>query len=298
MEEDYGFTLSEEDKPTYNLLTPEEREQLPKVLLRRQKFKRLISQSVLLGNSTFSNCMLITGKPGTGKTTMVTEYLDNLKNRGDIADYHRYSGHITQSSLFQILKENAELIDGKSQVLVLDDVDCLFDAGCIELMKAAFDTKNASQRDNRKVFYLTHGTKQSFRYDGYAIIITNHSLDQPTDSQNALIDRVHLMKADLDKDDFRIFNINLMEQFMNQNPDNLTRTQLDGLNSFYKMYIRAWFDNDIFQEAGVYFSIRLLKKFIDLVTIFGPQDWLDYSVPFKKLHSTYRRLLGKSEYDS
>lgn len=296
--EEYNFTIEEEATKQYELLLPSEREQLPKVLLRRQKFKRLISQSVLLGSSTFSNCMLITGKPGTGKTTMVTEYLDQLKGNGDIADYHRYSGHITQSSLFNILKDSAEMIDGKVQVLVLDDVDCLFDSGCIELMKAAFDTKNNKQRDNRKVFYLTHGTKQSFRYDGYAIIITNHPLDQPTDSQNALIDRVHLMRADLDRDDFRIFNINLMEQFMNQNPDSLSRQQLDGLKSFFDMYIRAWFENDIFQEANVYFSIRLLKKFIDLVTIFGPKDWLDYSVPFKKLHSTYVKLMHKAEYES
>ena len=282
----------------YHLLTQEERQRLPNVLARRARFKKLILQSVAAGSQTFSNCMLITGKPGTGKTTMVTEYLDEMKRTEKIAGYQRYTGHITQSSLFQILKENSESDEGKVKVLVLDDVDCLFDSGCIELMKAAFDTKNERQKDNRKVFYLTRGVTANFTYNGYAIIITNHSLSQPTDAQMALIDRVHLMRADLDRDDFRIFNINLMEKYMNDNPDCLSKSQLSGLESFFRMYIRAWFDNDIFQEAGVYFSIRLLKKFIDLVTTFGPNDWLDYSVPFKQLHETYKRLIGKNEYDS
>lgn len=292
--------LNEEkiEEKRYSLLSNEERIKLPNVLSRRIRFKRLISQSVMSSAQTFSNCMLITGRPGTGKTTMVTEYLDALKGEEKIADYSRYTGHITQSSLYKILQECADVDEaGRVHVLVLDDVDCLFDQGCIELMKAAFDTKNNKQKDNRRVFYLTHGVKSSFLYNGYAIIITNHPLDQPTDSQTALLDRVHLMKADLDREDFKIFNISLMERYMNENPDNLTERQLAGLESFYHMYIRAWFDNDIFQEAGVYFSIRLLKKFIDLVTTFG-QDWLDYSVPFKKLHGTYMKLLGKPEYVS
>lgn len=282
----------------YSLLTDEERGKLPNVLLRRQRFRKLVSQSVMLGSQTFSNCMLITGKPGTGKTTMVTEYLETLKSEEKIADYARYTGHITQSSLYKILQDCAEVDSlGRVKVLVLDDVDCLFDSGCIELMKAAFDTKNKKQQDNRRVFYLTHGVTSSFVYQGYAIIITNHTLEQPTEAQTALIDRIHVMKADLNREDFRIFNINLMEMYMNENPDDLDEKQLKGLESFFDLYIRQWFENDIFQEAGVYFSIRLLKKFIDLVAMFGPKDWIEYSVPFKKLHGTYLKLLGKAEYD-
>ena len=275
----------------YELLTTEERQLLPQVLLRRTRFKNLVRKSVLLGSDTFSNCMLITGKPGTGKTTMVTEYLEELMREEEIVRYTRVTGHVTQSSLFQLLKDNAEKVDGKTQVLVLDDVDCLFNQGCIELMKAAFDTKNVTQKDNRKVFYLTHGCQNNFTYDGYAIIITNYSLDQPTDSQMALIDRVHLMKADLQKEDFKIFNIFLMEKYMNENPDNLDEFQLKGLENFFRLYIRKWFENDVFQESGIYFSIRLLKKFIDLVTIFGPKDWIEYSVPFARLNGTYQRLI-------
>lgn len=275
----------------YSLLTDEEREKLPLVMLRRVKFKKLIYDSVLMGNQTFSNCMLITGKPGTGKTTMVSDYLNELQSQERIANYYRVTGHITQSSLYTLMREYSEPIDGKIQVLVLDDVDCLADQGCIELMKAAYDTRNAGQKDNRRVFYLTRGVKSSFIYQGYTIIITNHSLEQPTDAQNALLDRIHLMKADLKREDFKIFNISLMEDFMNDNPDSLTESQLKGLDNFFKMYIRQWFDNDIFQKAGIYFSIRLLKKFIDLVTIFG-NDWMEYSVPFQKLMNVYQKTLS------
>ena len=40
---------------------------------------------------------VLTGGPGTGKTTLITQSLNSLKDKGVIYDYHRVTGHITKT---------------------------------------------------------------------------------------------------------------------------------------------------------------------------------------------------------
>ena len=54
----------------YELLTNAERVELPLVMMRRKKFKNIIIKSIKMKDQTFSNGVIITGKPGSGKTTM------------------------------------------------------------------------------------------------------------------------------------------------------------------------------------------------------------------------------------
>ena len=274
----------------YNLLTEEERALLPEVLARRIRFKNLIEKSILQSQDVFSNCFILTGRAGTGKTTLILQFLQQMFEKGLIADYQRVSGHITKSAFYTLLKDNSEIDPiGKITVLMLDDCDCLYDSGCIELMKSAFDTKS-NNKDNRAVYYLTRGRtgRGDFTYRGFTIIITNDPLDNPTDHQAALLDRVHLMRVDLRYEDFKIFNIGLIENYLEKNPDKLTDDIIAKLVDFFNEYMRKWFDNDIFQKAKVHFSIRLVKKFFDLMKIFG-DDWKDYSVVFNKLNSCYEQ---------
>lgn len=285
----------------YTLLTEDELNELPVVLQRRRKFKKLIKDSVTNADRTFSNCICLQGKPGTGKTTLISEHLTQLQNEGVISRYTRVAGHVTPTSLYNLLKDNSETDSyGRITVTVLDDIDALYDAGALELMKAAFDTKNDST-DNRRVYYLarlgkTTGSSSqvagSFKYNGYCIIITNNDLtSNPTPHQQAVLDRIHVMNADLNKSDFKIFNTYLTQEYLNRNPDNLPEGTLDQISDFFKSEVREWFDNDVFEKANILFSIRLLKKFIDLINMFG-DDWKEFSLPYKKLSAMNKLVIN------
>ena len=268
-----------------NLLTSDERFQLPLVLNRRTKFKQLVKASVTNYNNIFSNCMLLQGKPGTGKTTIISEYLDQLTEAGIISGYRRASGHITPRSLYGLLDATKKPSKkGKPMVLVLDDVDCLSDQGCLELMKAAFDTKSLA-KTNRHVYYMTE-SGSGFKYDGFGIIITNREFnpDKITVHQQALLDRVQMVTVDLKKDDAVIYNSYLIEQYINDNPDNLSDKEISNIVTMFNNEIRKWLSKDAFRKSGVNFSIRLIKKFIDAQRIFG-DDWREFNIIYQKLEA-------------
>ena len=67
-----------------SLLTDQERLLLPLVLHRRVSFQRILESSLKNASTTFSNCLMIQGQAGTGKTTIVINSLNDLKERGII----------------------------------------------------------------------------------------------------------------------------------------------------------------------------------------------------------------------
>lgn len=266
------------------LLTTEESLQLPLVLARRSKFKKLIGTSIINYDRIFSNCIMIQGKPGTGKTTLVTEYLDQLKQAGTIAGYRRAAGHLTPRSLYDLLRETHKPVGGNPWVLVLDDVDCLNDQGCLELMKAAFDTKGKTST-NRQVYYMSED-RTGFKYNGFCIIITNDSFtpDKVQVHQQALLDRIQQTTADLKKEDAIIYNTWLVEDYLNKNEDNLSPDQIKSIIELFNNEIRAWMKTDAFRLSGINFSIRLIKKFIDAQRIFG-DEWREFNTSYIDLEA-------------
>lgn len=276
------------------LLTSEERNQLPMVLARRARFKKLIGTSIINYDRIFSNCIVIQGKPGTGKTTLVVEYLEQLKNAGTIAGYRRAAGHLTPQSLYRLLKETHKPVNGCPMVLVLDDIDCLKDQGCLELMKAAFDTKGKAPT-NRQVCYMTEDSK-GFKYDGFALIITNDFFtpDRTPVHLRALLDRVQQTTADLKAEDANIYNTFLVEDYLRKNEDNLNDEQLQSLVDMFNNEVREWMKYDAFRISGINFSIRLIKKFIDSQRIFG-DDWREFNTTYLQLKAAKELSEAKGE---
>lgn len=264
------------------LLTKEERAELPLVKLRRDKFRTIIRKSIENIDTSFSNCIMIIGDPGTGKTSLVTEYLEVLREDGLIHDFKRCSGHLTKSSLFEFLRpeDDAE----KVEVHILDDVDCIHDNGCLEIMKSTFDTRNNNQKSNRYVTSYRQGSRDSYKYNGFCIIITNHKFEKYNVNQQALFDRIHRMEIDLKASDFLIFITSLIEDYLNENPDGLSDYVIENIANFYNDTIRKWFELNAFGRTNTHFSVRLIKKFIDLMMMFG-DDWKEYSIDYKRLNS-------------
>ena len=271
----------------YEILNTLERAQLPLVLTRRTRARQIIQASIKRYRDTFSNCIMVQGKAGTGKTTLVEELLLQMREECDIADYKRVPGHVTPRSLYHCLRKVHEpqmTRDGYKApvVVVFDDVDCLGDEGCLELMKAAFDTRSDSPT-NRKVFYMTEDGGTGFKYDGFGIIICNNNFGKKVSvHQEALLDRVQQMSIDLEPNDMNIYNLSLVEDMLNSGE--LTDSEADGIYELCKTYVRKWISMDAFRKAGIPFSLRLIKKFVDSQRLFS-DEWQYFSTPFKRLEA-------------
>lgn len=274
-------------KNTVSLLTIDERASLPQIIVRRNKFKAIIKNSIVNYNRLFSNCLMIQGKPGTGKTTLCETFLEQMKEEGLIAGTKRVPGHVTPKSLFNIINETAEPDkDNHPHVLLLDDVDCLGDEGCLELMKAAFDTKSDAPT-NRKVFYFNEKDgKVGCTFRGFGIIICNNDFGNKKLSvhQEALLDRVQQLSIDLQPNDMMVFTTHLLESYLNDNPDELKPEEISDIVNLFNTDIRRWMKYDAFRKARVNYSIRLIKKFVDAQRTYG-EDWKLFNIVYQKLEA-------------
>lgn len=269
-----------------SLLTATERAQLPLVISRRSRFKSMIKSSVINYNKLFSNCLMIQGKAGTGKTTLCETFLEQLKEDEVIAGVVRVPGHVTPKSMYHVMKDTATPDkNGKPYVLLLDDVDCLGDEGCLELMKAAFDTKSDT-RTNRKVFYMTEDGGRGFKFNGFGIIICNNDFGNKKLSvhQEALLDRVQQLSIDLQPNDMMIFTTHLLEDYLNDNTDELSDEEIQDVVNLFNTDIRRWMEHDAFRKAKVNYSIRLIKKFVDAQKVYGA-DWKDFNITYNRLEA-------------
>lgn len=275
----------------FQLLTEEERGMLPFIKLRREGFKRMLRIFVTQWTSTLNNCLLIQGKPGSGKTTTTVETLTAFEEEGLIAGVRRASGHITQTAMYSLLKETSTPVNGKPWVLVLDDADCLGDDKVLELAKSAFDTRSPLST-NRNVYYNTKDSGNGFKYQGLCIIICNEDLmDNPTVNQQALLDRVICNSIDLDYRDMTVFITSIIEDYVNNNEDNLDFDTLVDIVKFFNTDIRRWLKYDCFRKSKTNYSIRIIKTMVDVQKHYG-SNWRNTNVIFKKLETEY--MLAKA----
>lgn len=283
------------------LLTNEEQAKLPFVVSRRSKFRQMVKLSIQNYNNTTSNSIMLQGRPGSGKTTLVEQLLEQMAEEEEISIYRRVPGHVTMKSLFQLLKEVSEpKRNSRGQlvpcVLLLDDVDCLGEEGPLELMKAAFDSKS-NLPTNRKVFYFTENDgKVGFKFNGFGIIITNDDFGKKklTVHQQALLDRVQQLSVDLEPEDMMIYTTHLVENMLNKNEEGYSNDEIKSVVELFNTDVRKWMKHDAFRKARVNFSPRLIKKFVDCQRLFG-EDWKDYSIPYRQLEAAC--MLSEAEND-
>lgn len=267
------------------LTTAEERIRIPSIISKKNAFKRIVKTSLANYKTIFSNCIIISGVPGSGKTTSLVSSLESLMNEGVIAEYKRCSGHITPRSLYVALKETANAVNGSPRVLVLDDTDMMAIDGNMELIKSACDTKS-NLPGNRNVYYMTEDSR-GFRYDGFVFIVTNNLYNNPSKiniHEQAILDRGNLVSIDLQKDDMYVYTTYLVEKYLNDNEDNLTDEEIDSIVNLFNTDFRRWMKTDAFKESGINYSTRLVKKFVDSQRMFG-EDWKTFSTFYNKLNS-------------
>lgn len=268
------------------LLTVEERAALPMVISRRARFKNILKVSILNYNKTSSNCLMIIGKPGIGKTFIVTETLEQLLNEDLIASYKRVPGHVSMQSCFNIIQECATPNEGRPRVALFDDTDVMAEEGTLEIIKSAFDSKS-NLPSNRKVYFYNRVTgREGIDFRGYGIIIANDDfLNKKLNiHQQAILDRVQLMSIDLKLEDAFIYNTYLIEKLLNENEEGYSDEEIDSIVKMFNTDFRRWNKMDAFRKSQINFSTRLVKKFVDLQKLFGG-EWREYSLAYKQLEA-------------
>lgn len=273
------------------LLTNEEQAKLPFVISRRAKFRQIVKLSIQNYDKTSSNCIMISGRPGTGKTTIIEQLLEQMNEEEMISAYKRVPGHVTMKSLFSLLKDVCEPARNTRgevvpKVIVLDDTDCLSEEAPLELMKAAFDSKSNLPTNRRVYYYTENDGKTGFKFNGFGIIITNtdFTTKRHTVHQTALLDRVQQLSVDLEPGDMMIYTTYLIEEMLNKNEDHYSVDEINSAVTLFNNEIRKWMAKDAFRKANVNFSTRLIKNFVDAQRLFGA-EWKDYSIPYKQLEA-------------
>lgn len=280
---DIGFRIC-----NFPLLNDYERGLMADVSEKIADFENIVKGCISNKNNMFCNGMIIAGPPGTGKTHNIMNWLAELKDIAIIDNFKKFSGKITPLTMFNVFSEN----NGNRNVTLLDDSDCWWNIDSLNLLKAAHDTKSVNPR---LVTYGSRGSINSFEYTGFTIIITNQKLeDHQGDDIKAVLDRMHYMKINLNREDIILKNTSIVEDFLNES-DELSISTKDTVRNFYINEVKEFFNyvdkdgKDVFGRANVSFSIRWVMKVIDLQTIFGDR-WKLFSIEYQRLTAELNRM--------
>lgn len=262
-------------------------ELLPEAIKRRADFLKLVKTSIKNSYKTASNLIILEGKPGTGKSTLINQALDSLKDEGLIYDFHVFKGHLTKTSVFNLMRPD-DKAEGKLSVHVFDDADVLRDNDILELLKAAFETRNLAQAkthpDFRRVSYNTKGMLDSYVYNGYGIVITNQAPNQTENIHyKALFDRAIPLKIEFGEDDLFVFNMSIVQDILEKNIAGWSDEDIENITHFFKTKIRQWWTSKAFANANIEFSIRRLMTFMDVISSFGLDFWCKFFPDYERL---------------
>lgn len=159
-------------------LTPEDRE-LVRQLERQFGLIRARTQTAVYGHGT---AVYLTGRPGTGKTYMVTAELA----KHDVP-WFLHNARLTPMGLYELLRQHPE------HVMVLDDIPSIAkDKQAIQILLAALDGQPGQPRTVR---YRSKDKNESFDYSGRLILISNVPLGSDPMAQ-AIGSRVQSLEHD------------------------------------------------------------------------------------------------------
>ena len=98
------------------------------------------------------------------------------------------------------------------------------------------------------------------------------------------MDRVQRLSIDLEPNAMMIFTTYLLEKYLNDNEDELSKGEIEDVISLFNNDIRRWMKADAFRKAKVNYSIRMVKKFVDAQRVYG-DDWKDFNITYKSLEA-------------
>lgn len=267
----------------FPLLTDDQRLSLFDIDDKLAEFENIIKQSVINYRDCFSNGIIISGAPGTGKTYNIKKWLNELIEVGKLDGYDEFSGKISPVTLFQVMRSVGTCTENK--ILLLDDVDLFDRVDSLNILKAALNTSSDDKTGCRRVSYGTKGKVNSFDFDSFVIMITNQTFTNLTGdiSQHigAVLDRVNLFSITLTPHDMLTKNLSIVENFLNSQ-NNMRDEVKKSLIEVFDSDIREFIEYDCFSKCRINLSIRFFLKLADLIMMFK-DSWKNFSTDYKRL---------------
>lgn len=142
----------------------------------RERFATLerLVQGIIDGRQ---RSVIVSGKPGVGKTHTVETLLEKAQASKQIRKYVTVKGTVSAIGLYVLLWEHRRA----GEIIVLDDADAVFNSedGC-NILKAATDSgKKRTVSYFKEVAMLeANGIPKTFQYEGSIIVATNVNIEQ------------------------------------------------------------------------------------------------------------------------
>ena len=290
--------LKVETRPVIELMTDELKALEPKALLFNAHFKSLITKAIQKLPVASTNGIIITGRPGIGKTYNITKALNEAKANGYIENYTRATGHITPTKMLEALKYSTVESGKVIKPLFLDDCDFYLNTGNLELLKSALETRDSSDPNNRVVKYNSAFAKSAFKFNGLVIIASNQNFTKNANLSRdkeanmhleALKSRCHIFKLIVTNDVMKVNCIRMVENFLNSPEGSyLTPESLDKIKAFVNEELLEWLDKDLFNISGLGFDMRIVKKIIDCIFMYD-DEWKIFSTDYRTLKDLSNR---------
>lgn len=225
-----------------------------------EKYSELINLTkLLISNKTNKNCLIVFGKPGTGKTFVIKRTL--LQNK--VPHIVMKGGIKNITTFYSVLFEN------RNSLIVLDDIDIfLDDVNGVNIIKAATDTYSVrvvSYPRTEEEFVagrFSFGLPSKFEFKGKLIIITNRNLKE---IDKTLVSRSYVCEINFNVKEM-LTVIEKMLDYMNIGvPIEIKREVIDYLADLVSKKIAKKID------------FRIVSTIID-VRYSYPTDWKEYAM--------------------
>lgn len=278
--------LASPDDYTHPLMNDMERRDLVKVEQKMNDYRYMIQEPLIKrdkGQKLYTNSITVCGTPGTGKTFLTQNALEDLISKGVIDRYVYMKGKCTSYTLWKLLEANNE----ERVVIWFDDTNLYFDMTSLDILKGATETGKDTKRI---VTYGSGGSPDMIVFKGYVISTTNLSFEAGlNEHQKAVRQRTFLTTNELTIDDIFVKSKSLIEKSLNEEIDDLEIRE--SIFNFYTEKVEKWYSSGAFKHSDIDFSVRFIMKVCDALEMYGERGFR-FSKEVRMLERSHKSLLS------
>jgi predicted ATP-binding protein involved in virulence len=200
--------------------------------------------SIAISENTSTSGVLITGRRGTGKTTVVTDILKRLNK-----EFVNFSGKVTALGLFHFIKNNS------NKIIVMDDCEGLESEIVLSFLKTILGRDKNGQAQT--VSYSFRKEIESFKFSGSIIIITNWLENAQKEHLEAVKDRMYIINYDLTKEEMIDKMEKIAKSFSYRGLDTVTQEAiLKGMIGYCNKYNATYSLRQMIRSFDAYITLK------------------------------------------
>lgn len=286
------------DKSSLTLLTQEERLKLYNILNNIKNIKNFLKKCIIENDSRLRNAILFHGPAGNGKTTIVTNTINELIASGDALESNLVTGSITGGGLpIELAAHNSISKSAKNPmrnircITIFDDTNIFSKKDTFQILKNAFNTRT-KDNNNRFVCYKSKREDVRFNYRGIGIFVCNDNfIDNADPDVQAFLSRCEDIELNMTTEELFIYGKYLLENSIKEDFD-YDYNKFEKFIEFFNNNMQDYYNNGVFNK--VFFSLRtmlVIKENFDE----NDNSWLLINNEFKRLANINTEIKNSKE---